>query len=117
MFDKIWAAHVVVARDSGPSLIYIDRDMVHEGSFHAFADLRRRGLPVRRPKQVFGTADHYAPTSGRKITDARTPEIEKVIHQFDENMRWSGARSFGLADPHQGIVHVIGPELGITHRA
>ena len=114
MFDKIWNSHIIVARERGPSLIYIDRDMVHEGSFHAFADLRRRGLSVRRPKQVFGTADHYAPTSGRKIADAKTPEIGNVIRKFDENMHWSGARYFGLADPHQGIVHVIGPELGIT---
>lgn len=114
LLDKIWDNHVVVARDSGPSLIYIDRDMVHEGSFHAFADLRRRGLPVRRPKQVYGTADHYAPTSGRRIADAATAEIGEVIRKFDENMRWSGVRHFGLDDPHQGIVHVIGPELGIT---
>ena len=114
MFDKIWDNHVIVPRESGPSLIYIDRDMVHEGSFHAFADLRRRGLPVRRPKQVFGTADHYAPTSGRKLTDAKTPEIGEVIDKFNENMRWSGIRHFGLEDPRQGIVHVIGPELGIT---
>ena len=114
MFDKIWDSHVVVARDGGPSLIYIDRDMVHEGSFHAFADLRRRGLAVRRPKQIFGTADHYAPTSGRRLADAATPEIGEVIRQFDENMRWGGIRYFGLGDPHQGIVHIIGPELGIT---
>jgi len=114
MFEKIWDSHVIVARENGPSLIYIDRDLVHEGSFHAFADLRRRGLPVRCPKQVFGTADHYAPTSGRKIADAPTPEIGEVIRKFDENMRWSGVRHFGLEDPRQGIVHVIGPELGIT---
>jgi 3-isopropylmalate/(R)-2-methylmalate dehydratase large subunit len=114
MFDRIWDSHVVVARDGGPSLIYVDRDMVHEGSFHAFADLRRRGLAVRRPKQIFGTSDHYAPTSGRRLADAATPEIGEVIRQFDENMRWGGIRHFGLEDPHQGIVHVIGPELGIT---
>ena len=114
MFDRIWDGHVILARQRGPSLIYIDRDMVHEGSFHAFADLRRRGLVVRRPQQVFGTADHYAPTGGRALADAGTPEIGEVIRRFDENMRWSGARHFGLADPRQGIVHVIGPELGIT---
>jgi 3-isopropylmalate/(R)-2-methylmalate dehydratase large subunit len=114
MFDKIWNSHVVVARDAGPSLIYIDRDLVHEGSFHAFADLRRRGLAVRRPRQIFGTADHYAPTAGRSLAHAATPEIGEVLRQFDDNMRWGGIRHFGLADPHQGIVHVIGPELGIT---
>ncbi len=114
LFDKVWDSHVIVARDEGPSLIYIDRDMIHEGSFHAFADLRRRGLAVRRPRQVFGTADHYAPTGGRRIADARTPEVGDVIRRFDDNMRWSGVRHFGLDDPRQGIVHVIGPELGIT---
>ena len=67
MFDKIWDRHVIVARDEGPSLIYIDRDIIHEGSFHAFADMKRRGLKVRRPRQMFGTPDHYVPTSGRTI--------------------------------------------------
>ena len=114
MFDKIWDNHVVVARQNGPSLLYIDRDIVHEGSFHAFADLRRRSLSVRRPGQAFGTPDHYAPTNGRRIENAATPQIARMIAQFDDNMRWGGIRSFGLEDRRQGIVHVIGPELGIT---
>ena len=75
MFDKIWDRHVIVARESGPSLIYIDRDIIHEGSFHAFADMRRKGLAVRRPGQVFGVADHYVPTTGRSMADAATPQI------------------------------------------
>ncbi|GHC66292.1 3-isopropylmalate dehydratase large subunit [Limoniibacter endophyticus] len=114
MFDKIWDRHVVIAKQNGPSLLYIDRDMIHEGSFHAFADLRRRGLRVRKPNQVFGTADHYAPTSGRAISDAATPQIARMIEQFDDNMRWGGVHHFGLSDPRQGIVHVVGPEQGIT---
>ena len=114
MFDKIWDRHVVVAREQGPSLIYIDRDLIHEGSFHAFAAMRERGLSVRRPLQMFGTSDHYVPTSGRSISDAATPEIARMISQFDENMSWGGIRSFGLRDKRQGIVHVIGPEQGIT---
>jgi 3-isopropylmalate/(R)-2-methylmalate dehydratase large subunit len=112
--DKVWDAHVVVARQNGPSLIYIDRDMVHEGSFHAFAYLRHRGLSVHRPRQAFGTADHYAPTRGRSIAEAATPEIGTVLRRFDENMQWSGITQFGLGDARQGIVHVVGPELGIT---
>ncbi|WP_246505065.1 3-isopropylmalate dehydratase large subunit [Microvirga antarctica] len=114
MFDKIWDRHVVVARAQGPSLIYIDRDIIHEGSFHAFADMKRRGLTVRKPKQMFGTPDHYVPTTGRMIGDAATPEIARMISQFDENMSWGGIRNFGLRDPRQGIVHVVGPEQGIT---
>jgi len=114
MFDKIWDRHVIIARAAGPSLIYIDRDIIHEGSFHAFADMKRRGLTVRNPRQLFGTPDHYVPTSGRSITDSATPEIARMISQFDENMDWGGIRSFGLSDPRQGIVHVVGPEQGIT---
>ncbi|HEU0224860.1 MAG TPA: 3-isopropylmalate dehydratase large subunit [Steroidobacteraceae bacterium] len=114
LFDKIWDRHTIVARAHGPSLIYIDRDMVHEGSFHAFADLRGRGLPVRRPRQAFGMTDHYAPTAGRRIEDARSPGIAAVLRQFDDNLQRHGIRQFGLADPRQGIVHVVGPELGIT---
>ncbi|MCP8939465.1 3-isopropylmalate dehydratase large subunit [Alsobacter sp. SYSU M60028] len=114
MFDKVWDRHVIVARDEGPSLIYIDRDIIHEGSFHAFADMKRRGYSVRRPRQMFGTPDHYVPTTGREIGDAATAEIARMIRQFDENMDWGGIRSFRLRDPRQGIVHVVGPEQGIT---
>ncbi|MGQ0384629.1 MAG: 3-isopropylmalate dehydratase large subunit [Gammaproteobacteria bacterium] len=114
LFGKVWDRHVIFGRERGPALIYIDRDLVHEGSFHAFAELRRRGLAVRRPRQSFGMADHYAPTGGRRIEDAKTPEIGQVLRKFDENMRWSGMHHFGLSDPRQGIVHVVAPELGIT---
>lgn len=114
MFRKIWDQHVVVARESGPSLLYIDRHMVHEGSFHAFGEMQRRGLEMHSPDQVFGAADHYAPTVGRRKEDAATPEIGSMLDLFDANMRRGGVRHFGLAHPRQGIVHVIGPELGIT---
>lgn len=114
MFDKIWDRHVIIARENGPSLLYIDRDIIHEGSFHAFADLRRRGLSVRSPKQVFGIPDHYVPTRSRSSAGAATPEIARMIDQFDENMSWGGVNNFPLSDPRQGIVHVVGPEQGIT---
>ena len=62
--------------------------------------------------RIFGTVDHYAPTTGRELANAATPrEIGEVIRKFDENMRWGDIRHFGLDDPHQGIVHVIGPGL------
>ncbi|SEH99854.1 3-isopropylmalate/(R)-2-methylmalate dehydratase large subunit [Paracoccus alkenifer] len=114
MFEKIWAAHEILRHPSGPSLLYIDRDLIHEGSFHAFADLKRRGLAPRRPKQVFGIADHYVPTLGRRPEDAATPAIERMIRTFDANMGWGGVRHFGIGDPAQGIVHVVAPEQGIT---
>lgn len=113
-FEKIWARHTVLARERGPCLLYVDRHILHEGSFHAFAELRRRGLAVRRPGQMFGTPDHYAPTTGRRIEDASSPAIGDKIREFDVNMRESRIRSFGLGDRRQGIVHVTGPEQGIT---
>jgi 3-isopropylmalate/(R)-2-methylmalate dehydratase large subunit len=114
MFDKIWDRHVIVAREDGPSLLYIDRDIIHEGSFHAFADLRRRGLEVRSPRQVFGIPDHYVPTRSRRAEGAATPELTRMIEKFDENMNWGKVNYFPLADVRQGIVHVVGPEQGIT---
>jgi 3-isopropylmalate/(R)-2-methylmalate dehydratase large subunit len=113
-FGKIWQQHVVTERDGGPSLLYIDRDYVHEGSFHAFADLKRRGLTVRRREQVTGFADHYVPTHARDIASAPTQSIAKVLRQFSENVRWSGIEAFDIQDRLQGIVHVVAPELGLT---
>ncbi len=114
MLGKIWDAHEILRHPSGPSLLYIDRDMIHEGSFHAFADLKRRGLKPRRPKQIFGVADHYVPTLGRSSSDAASPAIARMIDTFDENMEWAGVRHFGIASREQGIVHVVAPEQGIT---
>jgi 3-isopropylmalate/(R)-2-methylmalate dehydratase large subunit len=114
MFEKIWNRHVILERENGPSLLYVDRDFIHEGSFHAFADLRRRGLNVRLPKQVFGLPDHYVPTRSRTSEGAASPEIAKMIAQFDTNMAWGGVRNFPLSDLRQGIVHVVGPEQGFT---
>lgn len=114
LFEKIWEQHVILPRGAGPSLLYIDRHIIHEGSFHAFKDLRARGLTIRHPQQVFGMADHYVPTTSREPQEAATPEIKEVILKFDENMKWSGAHYFSIKDPRQGIVHVVGPEQGIS---
>ena len=114
LFEKIWRQHIIVERETGPSLLYIDRHLIHEGSFHAFNALRERGLSLRNPKQIFGVADHYVPTVSRNPQDAATPEITQMITRFEKNMQWSGAHYFPISDPRQGIVHVMGPEQGIT---
>jgi len=114
LFHKIWTPHAVITRQNGPSLLYIDRHIVHEGSFHAFNQLRARNLSLRHPEQVFGVPDHYVPTTGRRAQDAATAEIGKMITQFDSNMNWGGVPHFALSDQRQGIVHVVGPEQGIT---
>lgn len=114
MFDKIWSRHVVVQRDDGQCLLYVDRHLLHDGSFHAFTQLRRENRKVRRPKQSFATPDHYSPTTSRSVDKITDPENKEKVVALDENTRDFGVRQFGIDDPYMGIVHVIGPELGIT---
>lgn len=114
LFEKIWARHVVMKRTEGPSLIYIDRHIVHEGSVHAFRQLQNRGMTIRRPLQVFGVADHYIPTRSRDLMDAGSPEAAEMVQTFDKNMGWAKLRHFPMNDSRQGIVHVVGPEQGIS---
>ena len=115
VFDKIWDAHCVFEYgDTGPSLLYVDRHIVHDGSFHAFEMLRKRSLRVARPKQTFGTADHYVSTAATRLSSRPTPELLRVLDLFSSNMEENGIRYFALDDDNQGIVHVVGPEQGIT---
>jgi 3-isopropylmalate/(R)-2-methylmalate dehydratase large subunit len=114
LFDRIWDAHAVHRRPDGLTLLYADRHYFHEGSFHAFNMLRERGLKVRRPDLTFGFGDHYAPTHARRLKAVNDPEIRGIIETFERNAAANGLRAFALADPDQGIVHVAGPELGLT---
>ncbi len=113
LFDKVWDAHAVLTRDDGQTLLAIDRHFVHEGSFHAFGMIDHSGRPVRRPDRTFGVADHYVPSHdrGRPIAD---PEVANMVEMLRANSARHGIRLFGLDDPRQGIVHVIGPEEGLT---
>ena len=113
LFEKIWDRHVVLRRE-GQCLLYVDRHIIHDGSFHAFASLARRGLKVRRPGQTFGTPDHYVPTVSRSPADAPTVEIRRMVETFSGNVRAHGIPAFELTDDRQGIVHIVGPEQGIT---
>jgi 3-isopropylmalate/(R)-2-methylmalate dehydratase large subunit len=113
LVDKLWAAHEIVRREDGESLLWIDRHYVHEGSFHAFGKLAERGVPVAEPGLTFGVADHYVPTRGSRKNIAN-PEIARMVRQVEENTAKHNVRLFGLDDPRQGIVHVVGPEQGLT---
>lgn len=113
LFGKIWDAHTVTRHPGGPSLLYVDRAMVHDGSFHAFEMLRKAGLPVARPRQIFGTPDHYVSTDAARGRDPSTV-AGRLLETFEKNMQQNGIRFFGLESVRQGIVHVIGPEQGIT---
>ncbi|CAM4136276.1 3-isopropylmalate dehydratase large subunit [Bordetella tumbae] len=116
IFEKIWNDHVILTRPDGTALLHVDRNLVHEGSFHAFASLRVEGRKVRHPHQNFAVTDHYAPTVDRNrgMAAISDPERREMIVLLRENARDYGVRHFDLDDPDQGIVHVIGPELGLS---
>jgi 3-isopropylmalate/(R)-2-methylmalate dehydratase large subunit len=112
MFEKIWERHVVAEGPGGHTLLYIDRHLLHEGSTHAFARLAEAGRRLRRPDLSFATADHYVPTSPGAI--ATDPEIRGMVEALGRNTTDQGVRFFGVGDERRGIVHVIGPEQGLT---
>lgn len=114
LFDKIWDKHVVKTIENGPSVLYIDKHLIHEvTSPQAFKGLEKRGIQVFRPKQIVATADHNVPTINQHLPI--TEELSrKQVEALKENCATFGIELYGLGHPYQGIVHVIGPELGIT---
>lgn len=114
LFEKIWDAHVVVDEGNGRSLLYVDRHLVHEvTSPQAFDGLRMNGRKVRRTDLTFATMDHNVPTTNRSL-----PIIDETsatqVRTLERNCKEFGIKLFDINSPDQGIVHVIGPELGIT---
>jgi len=114
LFDKIWDSHVVHRRDDGICILYIDRHLVHEvTSPQAFEGLRLAGRTVRRPDATLAVPDHNVPTANRAggIADA---ESRIQVETLEQNCADFGIPLFGMNDPRQGIVHIIGPEQGMT---
>ena len=111
LFDKIWEAHEVA-----PSLLYIDLHMVHEvTSAQAFEGLRLAGRTVRRPDRTLATADHNTPTDGTPVAARIADELSRVqVQTLERNCAQFGIPIYSLGSDRQGIVHVIGPELGVT---
>jgi len=116
LFQKIWDAHVVTTQDEQTTLLYIDRHLVHEvTSPQAFANLRSAHVPVRRPDATIAVLDHNIPTTpGRRKLDIVDPVIGTTITTLEQNTHDFGINLFDMQDSRQGIVHIIGPELGIT---
>jgi len=114
LFDKVWSRHVVTVREDGQCLLYVDRHLVQDGSAPAFEMLRQRGLKVRRPDLAFATPDHYVPTQSRNLGDVADPEKRAMADALHDDSHAAGIRFFGLDDARQGIVHVVGPEQGLT---
>jgi 3-isopropylmalate/(R)-2-methylmalate dehydratase large subunit len=114
LFDKIWDKHVIQQIEGGPSVLYIDKHFIHEvTSPQAFKGLETRGLKVFRPQQVVATADHNVPTINQHLPIK--DELSRIqVQQLIENCKKHDIELYGLGHPFQGIVHVIGPELGIT---
>ena len=114
IIEKLWDSHVVCEPEGAPALLYIDLHLVHEvTSPQAFDGLRQRGLKVRRPDRTFGTCDHSTPTAPRELPIV-DPIARAQVEQFEKNCSEFGIPHFGFRSERQGIVHVIGPEYGLT---
>ena len=113
LFQKIWQRHVVWQDPSGRALLYVDRHLLHDGSFHAFEAIRAAGRGVRRPNLCFATPDHYVPTVAA-LRAAPTEKYRTKLDTLTRNTGQHGIVHFGVNDLRQGIVHVVGPEQGIT---
>src|SRR6201988_468793 len=114
LFEKIWDKHVVKTIEGGPSVLYIDKHFIHEvTSPQAFNGLNKRGIKVCRPQQTVATADHNVPTIDQHLP-IKEELSRKQVEALIKNCAEHGVELYGLGHPFQGIVHVIGPELGIT---
>jgi 3-isopropylmalate/(R)-2-methylmalate dehydratase large subunit len=114
LFDKIWDAQVVAPEPKRPSVLYIDLHLIHEvTSPQPFAGLRARRLRLRRPDRTVATMDHIIPTVNQR-SPIEDPLAVRMVTELDANCRDFGIRLFGIGDPRQGIIHVIGPERGLT---
>jgi len=114
LFEKIWSQHRIMEREDGQVLLYIDNHLVQDGSAPAFEMLRRRGLSPRAPHRTFATPDHYIPTDSRDLNTIADPEKRHMAQALMQDSARAGIPFFGLDDPRQGILHVVGPEQGLS---
>lgn len=114
LFEKVWERHVVHQIENGPSVLYIDKQLIHEvTSPVAFKGLDRRNIKVRRPDRTVATPDHNIPTLEQELTIKE--ELSRVqVQQLTDNTQKHGITLYGLGHQYNGVVHIIGPELGIT---
>src|ERR1700738_714248 len=113
LFDKLWTAHEIVRHDDGESLLWVDRHYIHEGSFQTSPQVETRRPCVAEPGLTFAVAGHYVPPRGSR-REIGNPEIARMLRTLEDNTAKHGIALFGLDDPRQGIVHVVGPEQGLT---
>jgi len=114
LFDKVWDKHVVDTITDGPQIVYIDKHLIHEvTSPQAFNELSERNIPIFRPQQIVATADHNTPTIDQHLP-VKDALSRNQLKQLTENCTKNNIQLYGLGHEYNGIVHVIGPELGIT---
>jgi 3-isopropylmalate/(R)-2-methylmalate dehydratase large subunit len=114
LFDKVWDSHLVNSIEHGPSILYIDKHLIHEvTSPQAFNELEDRGISVFRPDQIVATADHNTPTLNQD-QPVRDPLSRKQLEQLSENCKKNNITLYELGHKYNGIVHVMAPELGVT---
>src|SRR5215216_4657669 len=116
LVEKVWENHVVRSAEGEPDLLYVDLHLVHEvTSPQAFEGLRLAGRPVRRPDRTLATADHNVPTDGTPVAERIRDELSRVqVQALERNCAEFGVPVYSMGSDRQGIVHVIGPELGVT---
>ncbi len=114
LFDKVWDSHVVVSEPDCPAVLYVDLHLIHEvTSPQAFHGLRTRKLRMHAPQRALATMDHIIPTRNQD-QPLQDPLAAELVRQLEQNCSEFGVPLYGIGNPHQGIVHVIGPELGVT---
>lgn len=114
LYDKIWDSHRVMSRDDGQDLLFIDRHFIHDVTAQSFDLMRQRGLKPRSPERIFGTADHYVSSTANDIAAVADPERRAMIEALQRDTAESRITLFDMNDPRRGIVHVVGPEQGLS---
>ena len=115
MFDKIWQRHTIAA-EQDETLLYVARCLIHEGSSHTFDRMAKEGRKAAESDKVFAFSDHYVPTTNQRngIGAIGDPKIRNMVEMLTANCKKYGIRHFNMGDPDQGILHVAGPEQGVT---
>jgi 3-isopropylmalate/(R)-2-methylmalate dehydratase large subunit len=114
MFEKIWSQHQIMVREDGQVLLYIDKHLVQDTSAFAFDLLRQRGIKPHAPQRAFATPDHYVPTASRDMASVADPEKRAMTEALMRDTASAGITNFALSDSRQGILHVVGPEQGMS---
>jgi 3-isopropylmalate/(R)-2-methylmalate dehydratase large subunit len=114
LYEKIWDQHAIMTNDAGQTLLSVDRHYCHELSFHAYNMLHGKNMTVRHPERTFAIPDHYTPTTGLTPSDFPDKDREALVQNLCDNATRNGVTLFGLDDDRRGIIHVVGPEQGIT---